>query len=412
MRTITCGKDNGDEIEVEKDGSYVSVSTLSETTLSDDNVKLRIGDAIVEIARTTSSKAGKPTVTFDNTLKRVGVHAYSTIKAYLDPDKYKYNGEAALPYEMTYIVNGSMKGKSTFPAAYQSARSMTSNTTPTSSLNTTGYKCTQIATANSMTYSHDILSLQKFEGIPANVTLDVKPSNINQANWGAPFYTMTESLTSVPSQGPYNVVQGTDPAFAFDGISFLIPSDTPNPPAAPIATTDIGDGSIAGGTVHTAKSFKLTLKAQSDDYDNHRIEYITSPSALDKQQIDWTNATTYSDPINIDKSLYVYARTVSAFEGADYGSNVTKIEIDLLENIEIADLADLHKAENDGKVVMLSMPLIVRANCKMNVQGTDAAKKFTNVVYARDVNGIAVKLISRRNKSEETAFPSLLSYLS
>lgn len=201
VRTITCGKDNGDEIKVEKDGSYVSVSTLSETTLSDELVKLRIGDAIVEIARTASSKTGKPTVTFDNTLKRVGVHAYSTIKAYLDPEKYKYNGSAALPYEMIYIVNGSMKGKSTFPAAYQSARSMTSNTASTSSLNKNGYKCTQIATANSMTYSHDILSLNKFEGIPATVTLDVKPSNTSQANWGAPFYTMKESLTSVPTQG-------------------------------------------------------------------------------------------------------------------------------------------------------------------------------------------------------------------
>lgn len=154
----------------------------------------------------------------------------------------------------------------------------------------------------------------------------------------------------------------------------MIPSDTPNPPAAPIATTDIGDGTIADGIVHTTKSFKLTFKEQSDDYDNHRIEYITSTSALDEQQIDWTNATTYSDPINIDKSLYVYARTVSTFEGKEYGSKVTKIEIDLIENIAITDLADLHKAENDGKVVMLNMPLIVRGNCKMNVQGADAAK--------------------------------------
>ena len=410
VRTITCGKDNGDEIKVEKDGTYVSVSTLSETTLSDDLVKLRIGDAIVEIARTASSKNGKPTVTFDNTLKRVGVHAYSTIKAYLDPDKYMYNGSAALPYEMTYIVNGSMKGNEKHPAAYQSARSMTSNTAPTSSLNKNGYKCTQIATMDNMTYSHDILSLQKYEGIPTTATLDVKPSTTTQNYWGAPFYTMTEFQTTVTTQGSYNAMQGTDPAFAFDGISFLIPSDTPNPPAVPIATTDIGDGTIADGIVHTTKSFKLTLKEQSDDYDNHRIEYITSPSALNEQQIDWTNATRYSDPINIDKSLYVYARTVSAFEGADYGSNVTTIKVNLLENIAIADLADLHKAENDGKVVMLSMPLIVRGNCKMNVQGADAAKKFTNVVYARDVNGVAVKLISRRNNSAEVAFPSSLSY--
>ena len=399
LRTITCGKDNGDEIEVEKDGSYVSVSTLSETTLSDDNVKLRIGDAIVEIARTASSKAGKPTVTFDNTLKRVGVHAYSTIKAYLDPDKYKYNGAAALPYTMTYQVHGTTSTTSTLDAASQSVRSMSAN------LNSA------TLTAKGITYTAiskdpDILSIAKLTGIPTDVTLDVKTSApTTNSTWGVPACTNNNASTFQAS-----VAQGTYPAFAFDGISFLIPSDTPNPPAAPIATTDIGDGSIAGGTVHTAKSFKLTLKEQSDDYDNHRIEYITSPSALDEQQIDWTNATTYSVPINIDKSLYVYARTVSAFEGADYGSNVTKIEIDLLENIGIADLADLHKAENDGKVVMLSMPLIVRANCKMNVQGTDAAKKFTNVVYARDVNGVAVKLISRRNKSEEAAFPSSLSY--
>lgn len=77
----------------------------------------------------------------------------------------------------------------------------------------------------------------------------------------------------------------------------------------------------------------------------------------------------------------------------------------------IADLADLHKADNDNRVVLLQTPLMVRGNCKMDAPGADAGT-VTDVVYARDLNGTAVKLVSRRNSSSEEAFPSSLGFTS
>ncbi|MDE5921326.1 MAG: hypothetical protein K2G82_06925, partial [Paramuribaculum sp.] len=246
----------------------------------------------------------------------------------------------------------------------------------------------------------DILSISTTAGIPNDITLTVQSTG---TTWGAP--DDPNENTSIRAN---SVKSGTYPAFVFDGISFIVPSDTPNPPLKPTAKTDLDDAASSGGVWHSARPFTLTLAAQTDDYDNHKIEYIISETSVD--ELDWTSAKEYTTPLSIEKSCYVYARILSTYEGKTYPSAVETVVASILNPIKIADLADLHKADNDGKVVMLQMPLMVRGNCKMNVQGADAAKKFTNVVYARDVNGIAVKLISRRNKSEETAFPSLLSY--
>ncbi|MDE5723473.1 MAG: hypothetical protein K2H99_04725, partial [Paramuribaculum sp.] len=384
IRTVTCGIDNNDIVEVEQNGSFVDITDATiPASLSDATVKIRIGDAIVEITKSTTNNTSKPTVTFDKTRMRVGVHAYATIKAYPDPEKYKYNGTAAKPYQMTYMVHGLTPANKYTYAADESAKNMGVNSTL---LKEKGITYTPIKK------DPDILSISTTAGIPNDVTLTVQ----SDGTWGAPDDPNENPSIRVPS-----VKSGTYPAFVFDGISFIVPSDTPNPPLKPTAKTDLDDAALSGGVWNSARPFTLTLAPQTDDYDNHKIEYIISETPVD--ELDWTSAKEYTTPLSIEKSCYVYARILSTYEGKTYPSAVETVVASILNPIKIADLADLHKAENDGKVVLLQMPLMVRGNCKMNVQGADAAKKFTNVVYARDVNGIAVKLISRRNKSEETA---------
>ncbi|MDE5921315.1 MAG: hypothetical protein K2G82_06870, partial [Paramuribaculum sp.] len=84
IRTVTCGIDNNDIVEVEQNGSFVDITALTDLTVKEENrekikisdatVKLRIGDAIVEITKSTTNNTSKPTVTFDKAINRIGVH--------------------------------------------------------------------------------------------------------------------------------------------------------------------------------------------------------------------------------------------------------------------------------------------------------------------------------------------------
>ena len=102
--------------------------------------------------------------------------------------------------------------------------------------------------------------------------------------------------------------------------------------------------------------------------------------------------------------MYYYACVESDHKGETYRSEeVAKTATKIINPVIITDLADLHKNENNGKVVQLDMPLMVRAHTLVYPQ--DATNKYTNAVYVRDVNGASVKLISRRNKKEDPYFP-------
>lgn len=398
INTVTCGKDNGDKIEIERDGKFVDINKIEETSLNDATIKLRIGGAFVEITKSTSKNTTKPTVTFDKERSRIGVHGYATIKSYLDPETYKFNGIATTPYKMTYIVNGQIPS-GTSSTAYHSAKSMSSNATKFSS---SGITYTNHATLGTYT-GNEIISLSKFDGLN-EITLAVEPTTpTTKGNWGTP--TCTEkTITNFQNK----VQQGDEPAFSFDGITFLIPSDSPNPPSAPIASADIAEATA--GVYKTTTPFNLTLSQKNDDYESNLIKYVITDTRQDVETIDWPTATEYTQPINLTSSKYIYAIVISTLGGETYNSRPIEIAATILEPVKISDLADLHKAENDGELVLLQMPLMVRGNCKMNEQGASAPNKFTNVVYARDANGIAVKLISRRNATSDDDFPSSLSY--
>ena len=396
IKTLKVGKDAGDQIKIKQGDNYIDLSEFTETSTSDEVVYLKLGDAFIKVNRTASSPSGKPTVTFDKTKGWIGVHAYSTIRAWLDPDRYQYKGQNAastttLPYKITYIVNGNV-GKTTTTVASQSRINTGSNTSLLTGEN-------KFENTSSNLKSNEICYIKNLNGIPSDLRLIASTA---AGTWGVPTSQATQPSNISGQSG--SVKSGTMPALVFDGLEFIYPSDAPNAPLSP--TYSAGITGTEPGVYKSTTPFNLSIAYQKDEYDNHTIEYMVSDTKLDNDAIDWSKATSSADVVKIEiaSSKFVYARTASTYEGETYYSSPVEITATILQpDVKIADLADLHKPENDGKVVLLQMPLMVTNNTSVYPQSQ--ANGYTQVVYLRDINGIGVKAISHRKASTDPSFP-------
>ena len=361
---------------------------------------IKVGDIIFEICKTSTCGTNVLEVATDTT-RALGLYIGTKFRVYPDPEKYKMDdGSSAKTYSITLYSMGQNRSN-TFPMAFFGGSNI--NNCFKASTEKYDISITNTSENTKIDQNHPgprrCISFGCGTGMSADIdkwiTLE-KPSPNNLYNVTA------SSITSADTK----VYSGTYTLAYISGVELEISTDTPNPPASPVITTNLESNKLTDGKWLSRLPITITMASQTDDYTDHTIKYIESKTQLDDvTTIDWTadNVKTYTAPFESVESAYYYARVESSYKDTTYASEVAKIATKVIHPKVISDLAELHKLENNGEIVLLDMPLLIRAHTLVYPQ--DNNNKYTNAVYVRDVNGVAVKLISRRAKQADPYFP-------
>ncbi len=368
---------------------------------------IKVGDIIFEICKTSTCGTNVLEVATDTT-RALGLYIGTKFRVYPDPEKYKMDdGSSAKTYSITLYSMGQNQ-TNTFPMAFFGGR----NITTCFNASTEKYDISITNTAESKKIDtknpgpRRCISFGCGTGMSADtdkwITLE-KPSQKNLLYYVTGTSTFPEDGTTTNKSKTYN---GNAVLAYISGVELEISTDAPNPPASPVITTNLENNKFTDGKWLSRLPITITMASQTDDYTDHTIKYIESKTQLDDvTTIDWTadNVKTYTAPFESVESAYYYARVESPYKDTTYASEVAQIATKVIHPKVISDLAELHKLENNGEIVLLDMPLLIRAHTLVYPQ--DNNNKYTNAVYVRDVNGVAVKLISRRAKQADPYFP-------
>ncbi len=368
---------------------------------------IKIGDIIFEICKTSTCGTNVLEVATDTT-RALGLYIGTKFRVYPDPEKYKMDdGSSAKTYSITLYSMGQNRSN-TFPMAFFGG----SNINNCFKASTEKYDISITNTAESKKIDtknpepRRCISFGCGTGMSADtdkwITLE-KPSQKNLLYYVTGTSTFPEDGTTTNKSKTYN---GNAVLAYISGVELEISTDAPNPPASPVITTNPESNKLTDGKWLSRLPITITMASQTDDYTDHTIKYIESKTQLDDvTTIDWTadNVKTYTAPFESVESAYYYARVESPYKDTTYASEVAQIATKVIHPKVISDLAELHKLENNGEIVLLDMPLLIRAHTLVYPQ--DNNNKYTNAVYVRDVNGVAVKLISRRAKQADPYFP-------
>ena len=405
-KILKYNKNSGDKILYKNQDNDQWEEKTTSWTLTKANAKeteyIKIGDVIFEICN-----GGEPNPAFGtNRLqidpssgKGLGLFILTKFRVYPDPEKYKMDdGKGAKAYRIILKSSGK-NSSSTFSYGYLGGQ----NILQCHAVSTTKFdRVIQFPTTDYI--ASNLITAITETGMGSDIDNWISLSR--NTSWTQTSNSLLDVTNASYSINFGNGYAGKSPIAWIDGVELEISTDTPNPPASPKITTDLPAGKLQNGIWHATSPINITMTPQTDDYDNHTIKYIESATPLNIEEIDWAaeNVNTYDAPFKSNASMYYYACVESDHKGETYRSEeVAKTATKIINPVIITDLADLHKNENNGKVVQLDMPLMVRAHTLVYPQ--DATNKYTNAVYARDVNGASVKLISRRNKKEDPYFP-------
>ena len=388
-------KDHSTNEWVEKTETFTVTQSLAS---SSGKEFIKIGDVIFEIDKDSAPKF----IVQINPTNGLGLFIGTKFRIYPDPEKYKMDdGSGAKAYRVTIKSHRQNQSNSYSYAYYSGSNLKNCHNSATTKFN--GFLTNPESGQASATTPKTITSALSEQG------MSKKEENwimLAQPTAATLIYDPT-SASTLTNNNYTNGYNGSNPIVWIDAVELEISSDTPNPPAVPTIDVNLAQDKFMDGKWHSISPITITLAPQTDDYDaeNHTIRYVESKTQLDVETIDWSadNVKLYNAPIQSSESMYYYARVESTHKDETIPSEVVQTATRIVATTVISDLAELHKEANNGKVVQLDMPLMVRAHTLVYPQ--DATNKYTNAVYARDVNGASVKLISRRNKKEDPYFP-------
>lgn len=233
---------------------------------------VKIGDAIFEIKKEGTS--GTNILKIDPAKgKGLGLFIGTKFRVYPDPEKYKMDDKSgAKAYRVNLTCSGT--GTSYYPSYFSGLNMLACN----NAASTKFFGNLSFAIGS----KHNTSLIAKSE---SGMSKDID-------NW------ITLSKTGVTAASIYRIVStslspnytagfnGTDPIALVDGVEIEISSSTPNPPAAPVLTTDLDEAALSDDCWHSVLPITITAKPQTDDYDNHTIKYVASDEPLTDDNID------------------------------------------------------------------------------------------------------------------------------
>ncbi len=334
----------------------------TQSSYSGDTEKFKLGNVITEFNRTTTAKAGKPTVTLDIPNNRIGAHVGVRFRSYPDA-ALNYKDAEAPVYEAHYYLPSTSSNKwSTLAGSNLGTQTITDGT-----------KCNINKTSGATASDPEVFNLMNSAAGTNNTWVTVRSGT----------YNPTSGSTNIASQ----VGDGTLPAVLFNYVTLTVPSDNPAPIAEPKLT--LSDAAVwSGAEYQFANPVKVTPSVTDANYSSPEYYYVLSDKLLDS--FDQSAATKADGDITVAEEGYLHVYAKSTADGNESVSCPVVLKFSKVAGKPVSSYAEL--AGNDGELIQLDFVTRIIAAGEYS---TGVPNPY-GIAFLRDKEGNAIKIVSRR----------------